>query len=126
MALFMRAVLANNQMAYEVAWESLESLLEHYPEDSAVIYQLGKYAALSGNRLEAGKAALEKYLTFEERPNEPSHASAYWRLGMILEQQELWNQAKSAYQRSMELDSRLEEPKRLLQELETRLQKGKS
>lgn len=118
MALFMRAVLANNQEAYDLAWQSLEKLLELYPDDSAVIYQVGKYAALSGKHLDRGKAALEKYLAFEERPYEPSHASAYWRMGMILEHQQKWSQARQAYRQSVALDPRLEEPARLLTQLE--------
>lgn len=118
MGQFMRAVLANNRGAYDVAWESLQSLLLHHPEDSAVIYQVGKYAALSGRRLNRGQRALESYLTFEERPNEPSHASAWWRLGMIFEHRNQIEQARTAYQMAIRLDPRLEEPAALLQNLD--------
>ncbi len=117
MGQFMRAVLANNHGAYPEAWDALQSLLRNFPDDSAVIYQVGKFAALSGQHLNQGQQALETYLTLEERPNEPSHASAWWRLGMIFEHRNQLDQARTAYQKAIQLDPRLEDPANRLNDL---------
>jgi tetratricopeptide (TPR) repeat protein len=55
------------------------------PDDPALIYQLGKLAALSGEHLEEGRQHLETYLTLADPPRQglPSHGGAYWRLGQI-------------------------------------------
>jgi tetratricopeptide (TPR) repeat protein len=58
-----------------------------HSENFAVLYQIGRCAALSGEQLERGRTALERCLALTPPGGEgmPTHASAHYRLANILE-----------------------------------------
>jgi hypothetical protein len=61
------------------------------------LYQLGKLAAVSGRFLEEGATALQYYVRKPAAATLPSHANAYWRLGMIEELRGNLPAARTAY-----------------------------
>jgi len=51
----------------------------------AALYQFGRVAALSGERIERGMEALRKCLTLPPAQGSPGHEAAQWRLGNLWE-----------------------------------------
>lgn len=72
------------QQRWAEAFAQYEAMIAAHPGDLGAAYQIGRAAALSGTRLDLGERMLRRYLTSVPRPDQPSHASAYWRLGEIL------------------------------------------
>ena len=50
-------------------------------------FQIGHMAALSGTNLQRGEEALQKYLAYTPKQDEPQHYRAYFWLGGIYEKQ---------------------------------------
>src|SRR5262249_42921739 len=67
------------------AFETYEKLLEKMPDEVGAWYAIGKTAAVSGENLDRGVECLKRYLTLTPRGDEPSLASAHYRLGAVYE-----------------------------------------
>jgi tetratricopeptide (TPR) repeat protein len=102
---------------YEQAFASVEQLLARDPGALGALYQIGRFAALSGQRLERGEMTLQDYLRREPGPQNPSHAAARWRLGMIYEHQGRPAEAQREYETALELDPKLEGARESLRRL---------
>jgi Flp pilus assembly protein TadD len=70
--------------AWDEAFAAYERALALRPDDLGALYQVGRTAALSGQRLDRGAAALRTYLARPYRAPLPTHAGGRWRLGQIL------------------------------------------
>lgn len=55
------SLLQQRRRGYDLAFETLESYLALHPGRASALYQVGRLAALSGERLERGEAALREY-----------------------------------------------------------------
>jgi tetratricopeptide (TPR) repeat protein len=53
------------------------------PRAAGAWYQIGRSAALSGQRLDAGAAALKTYLALPHAANQPEPHHAWYRLGQV-------------------------------------------
>jgi Tfp pilus assembly protein PilF len=107
-------VLANyytSQKHYAKAFELFESALKKNPDDMMATYQIGKTSALSGERLARGEECLKKYLAYQPKPNEPSHAGANMRLAQIFEKRGNKAEAKKLYEQALKSDASLKEAK---------------
>lgn len=107
-------VLANfyvKQKKYSEAFDLFDEALKKNPNDFVSIYQIGKTAAISGQKLERGEDCLKKYLTYQPKPNEPSHGGANMRLGQIKEKKGSKSEAKKYFETALKLDSSLKEAK---------------
>lgn len=92
---------------YAEAFAEFEAVLKEKPDDYAALFQFGRLAAISGERLDLGLAALQQCLAQtppETQPPQPSHAAAYWRIGNILEKKNDRVGARAAYEASLKLD----------------------
>lgn len=72
---------------YAAAFSALDRLRHDHPDATVVLYQLGRIAALSGRRLDRGRAALRAYLAHPPSGDVPPPWEAHWRLAQILEKQ---------------------------------------
>lgn len=70
---------------FDEAFASLDDVRRRHPESLLACYQFGRAAAMSGQRLEQGAAALRRYLDATPEENQPPLWAAHWRLGQILE-----------------------------------------
>ncbi|MFM8913248.1 MAG: tetratricopeptide repeat protein [Flammeovirgaceae bacterium] len=100
-----------NQKQYEKAFAIFEEALKKNPNDYTSTYQIGKTAALSGQRLERGEECLKKYLMHTPAQDEPSHAGANMRLAQIKEKRGLRDEAKKLFETALKLDGSLKEAK---------------
>lgn len=103
---------------FDEAFEAVDAILERDPGHTSALYQLGRNAALSGKRLSEGEAALRRYLRHRPLRTQPSHAWAYYRLGMIQKRQGEDATARYSLRRALSLDSGLHGAREALEDLE--------
>jgi len=100
------ALLLQNQERYTEALASIDERLAIAPNDTAVLYQLGRTAALSGQALKRGEEALRKVLALFGESEPLSRASVHYRLGMIREKESDPAGARAAYDSALALSPR--------------------
>jgi tetratricopeptide (TPR) repeat protein len=101
---------------YARASEIYEELLSRKPEHTGARYQVGRIAAVSGERLERGEEALRQYLDLAG-PEDPMRVGAHWRLGMINERQGRIDLARQQYEAALAVDPKHKESKEALKKL---------
>ena len=82
----------------------MDSLAIHHKSPHPPQYQIGRLSALSGQRLDAGERSLRSYLAGQLPPGAPTRATAFWRLGMILEKKGDTAKARQAYESGLALE----------------------
>jgi predicted Zn-dependent protease len=95
--------LLQSRERYADAFEAIDARLARFPEDTVVVYQLGRTAAISGKELTRGEAALRKFLALVGVKDPQSRASAHYRLGMIREKLGDVASAKAEYDSAIAL-----------------------
>lgn len=98
------AVLYVSDKKYSEAFDLFDEVLRDSPDDYASLFQLGRLAAISGERLDRGVAALQKCLTLPPIQGQPPHTAVQWRLGNILEKKGDKPGARAAYEAALKLD----------------------
>jgi tetratricopeptide (TPR) repeat protein len=96
------------------AFEAYEKLLEKKPERLSACYQIGRAAAVSGERLDRGVECLKLYLSDAFDSDEPSLALAHQRLGMLYEKKGSKDLARAEYIAAVSLDPSLQEARKAL------------
>jgi tetratricopeptide (TPR) repeat protein len=89
---------------YAKAFDVYEKLLDRNPAQMAACYQIGRLAAVSGQRLERGEECLKLYLRHDPKPDEPSLASAHFQLGLLYEKRGSRDLARREYTAAVEMD----------------------
>ena len=104
---------------WENAFTIYDRILLQAPGNPTALYQTGRTAAISGERLERGEEALRDYLDYPPAPDQPSHAAAHWRLGLIYEERGDPVRARQEYEAALRLDPEFEEAQEALRALES-------
>jgi tetratricopeptide (TPR) repeat protein len=88
------------------AFAEFTAALQAQPDDAVALYQFGRLAGLTGQELERGAAALERYLELPERmlPQAPGYVAGHWRLGQLRERQGDREGARAALEAALRLD----------------------
>jgi tetratricopeptide (TPR) repeat protein len=89
---------------YAEAFGEFEAVLKERPDDYAALFQSGRLAAISGERLDHGLATLRQCLAQTPPEGQPGHAPAHWRIGNILEKQNDKTGARAAYEAALKID----------------------
>ena len=89
---------------YAKAFDVYEKLLEKDSGQLMACYHIGRVAVLSGQRLERGEECLKLYLRSDPKPDEPSLASAHYRLGLLYEKRGNRDLARREYSSALELE----------------------
>lgn len=94
-----RITVALAERRFGAAFAECEAALREQPDDFGALYQLGRCAALSGERIAEGEAALRRCLelTPPRGIDEPTHACVHHRLGLLLEKKGARAAAKAAF-----------------------------
>jgi tetratricopeptide (TPR) repeat protein len=101
-ARFAYALLLQDAKRWDEAFAQLDTLARLRPTAPGVKYQFGRAAALSGQRVAEGEAALKAYLeTGPKADNDPGRDAAHWRLGMLHEKSGRKDEARAQYQASL-------------------------
>ena len=99
------------------ALAQVEALLARRPDHMPTRYAFGRLAAISGQKLDRGEQYLREYLGYTPGPNEPSHAGAHFRIGMIQEKRGQKADAIRSYESATRLDPKLTMAKEALAKL---------
>ena len=91
---------------YKSAAEEFEMAVKLDPAFMPGWFQIGHMAALSGANLQHGEEALQKYLAYTPKPDEPQHYRAYFWLGGIYEKQGKRAEARQSYAQSLRINPR--------------------
>ncbi|HEY9144974.1 MAG TPA: tetratricopeptide repeat protein [Arenimonas sp.] len=79
------------------------------PKAAGAWYQLGRTAVLSGQRLEEGVAAFNRFLALPEQPGQPEHKHAWYRMGQALALAGDKAAARKALEKALAIDPKLQE-----------------
>lgn len=103
-----KAGLFAREKKYDEAFGLYEEVLKQSPDDYSTLYQVGRLAAETGERLDRGLEVLGRCLSMTPPANAPGHAPANWRRGNILEKKGDKAAARTAYEASLALDPKFE------------------
>jgi len=106
-----------SQEKWGAAFDTLENLLKADPDNYDALYQIGRAAALSGQRPDRGEECLKRYLGHPPGPQSAPLANAHFRLGQVYEKKGSKPQARAEYQAALKLDPSLKEAKAALAKL---------
>lgn len=77
-------IFLTSQERYDEALALYRERLSAMPDDMPIIYQLGRTASISGQSLDEGRAAFERYISeYQPAPDDPGLDWAHYRLGLI-------------------------------------------
>ncbi len=82
----------------------LDAALAADPDSSVVQYQVGKFAAMTGENLDTGLAAIEKLIALSQYPEGFSLSGAHWRRGQILKAMGRKSEAMAALEASLKIE----------------------
>ena len=91
------------------AFEIYERLRGAHGDETDVLYQIGRTASNSGERLEEGERALRRYLEMPTVEGTPLPASAHYRLGLIHERQGRLADAQREFEKALSLEKERDE-----------------
>jgi tetratricopeptide (TPR) repeat protein len=100
------SVLGNLYLAekkYAEAFALVDELIAQNPANKALLYQVGRLAALSGQQLERGESALKEYFQYTPAPDEAPLYNAHWRLGTLYERKGDKAAARIEYETALQL-----------------------
>jgi len=98
------ATLYVAEKKYDQAFAEFDAVLKDDPSNYLGLYQLGRLAAMSGQRVDDGIGALKRCLTLTPSIGSPGHAAAQWRLGNLLEKKNDPAGARAAYEAALKID----------------------
>lgn len=111
--------LYQSQSRWDDAFRIIDDRLRAKPNDYGMLYQLGRAASLSGQRLDAGEAALQRYLT-RDNARKAFDGTVHYRLGAIRERRGDTAGARAEYELTVAVDPRNVAAKRALERLRSR------
>lgn len=86
------------------AWRLADEVERDLPHWAPAKYGIGRLAAETGEQMERGEAALLEYVAYQPKAGEPTHAMAYFRLGMIYQRRGDRDKARGAYQQVLAIE----------------------
>jgi tetratricopeptide (TPR) repeat protein len=104
-------VLYQEAKRWSDAYGAIKRWMGEEPKSNIAQYQLGRLAAVSGQYLPEGEAALRTYLTLPRDKNDPAPKNVHYRLGQVLAQAGRKDEARTAYQMALKLDPKFKDAK---------------
>ncbi len=91
------------------AYAGIKRWIAEEPKSNNAHYQLGRLAAVSGQYLAEGEAALRKYLAMPRGKDDPEPKHARYRLGQVLAHAGRKDEAKAELQAALKLDPKFKD-----------------
>ncbi len=111
------ASLYVSEKKFTEAFAVYEEVLRTTPDDYAALYQLGRLAAVTGENLDRGLAALQHCLALKPPPDQPGVAPVNWRIGNLLEKKGDRAGAKAAYENALHADPKFSQAAEAMKKL---------
>lgn len=112
-----RAQLYSTEKKFAEAFAELEAALQFHPDDYTLLFQIGRLAAISGERIDRGMETLRKALTLTPPAGSVPLEAAHWRLGMLWEKKGDPNAARTAYEAALKLNPNFQQAVESLKKL---------
>jgi len=98
------ATLYLGEKKFAAAFAEFDEVLRRSPDDFIALYQVGRCAAVSGEQIERGIAALQRCLLLPEPAGEgkPHAADVHYRLANLLEKKGDAAEARAEYAKSLQ------------------------
>jgi tetratricopeptide (TPR) repeat protein len=93
------------------AYGAIKRWMGEEPESNTAQYQLGKLAAVSGQYLAEGEAALRAYMKMPRKKDDPQPKNVQYRLGQVLAKAGRKEEARAAFQTALKLDPKFKDAK---------------
>lgn len=93
-----------SEKRYDEASAACEEHLRSDPDNYLALYTLGRIASETGRGLTRGEQALRRCLELTPRAEEPDHAGAHYRLGLIAEKDNRPDDARREYRACLDLE----------------------
>ena len=116
-ARFQLGYFYQRQEQYSKAFDLFEEMVADSSDYLGALYQVGRTGVLSGQNLDRAEQAFKEYLSYEPANNNPSLASAHWRLGQLYERKNRKDLAKLEYEAALTLEPDHEAAKKALKKL---------
>ncbi len=116
----MLAIAQQNAQQYDDSWATLDAAHTRFPDNVRISYAIGRGAALTGTRLDAGQAALEHVIATPEmlaKLDTVGQAGTHYRLGMILARKGDTDGARAQYAAATKISPKNQEAKQALEKL---------
>ena len=106
---------------YGDAFKTYDNWLDTHESGAAdapsVYYQFGRTASISGEKLDKGEDAFRRYFVYKPKPDEPNHAWAHYRLGLIYKHGGHMEAARGEFEIALELKPNHKQAKDALDDL---------
>lgn len=102
---------------YAEAVTLYKEFLADHPNDMSITYQLGRTASISGENLDDGEAAFQKYLQHDPDFDSPGLDWANYRLGLIYQQKNEPDRARASYEAALAINPNHSEARKALKKL---------
>jgi tetratricopeptide (TPR) repeat protein len=99
------------------AFRTLDAFLAANPGAGPAWYQLGRTTVLANTRHADGERAFRRFISMPRNADDPPLEAAHWRLGMLYEQMNRKAEAKTEYQRALQLNPAHKESRAALRKL---------
>lgn len=99
-----RATTLASEKRYDEALAACEKFLQTAPDNYLALYTIGRIASETGRNLDRGEAALIRCLQLTPKTEEPDHAGAHYRLGLIAELARRPDDARREYRAALALE----------------------
>jgi len=103
------ASLDTSEQKYTDAFAELAAARAQSSDNYAVLYQIGRLAAMSGDHVDDGLAALQKCLTLPPPADAPKYDAVHWRLGNLWEAKGDAAKARAEYQAALAVDPKFQQ-----------------
>ncbi|MFA6962591.1 MAG: tetratricopeptide repeat protein [Opitutaceae bacterium] len=99
-----KATTLCSEKRYDEALAACEDFLREQPDNYLGLYTLGRIASETGRDLAKGEQALRRCLQITPRTEEPDHAGAHYRLGLIYEKDHRPDEARTEFKAALALE----------------------
>jgi tetratricopeptide (TPR) repeat protein len=106
-----------NQKQFDKSFAVSEERLKIKPDESTTLYQIGRTASISGQKLDRGEEAFKALLANPAPGRGPAPASVHYRLGLIYEKKGARDLAREEYRATLLLQPSHQEAKKALSAL---------
>lgn len=113
------------QDRYHDAAEVFEQAFRRYPDDTGLLYQVGRSYIFAEDSLDRAERCFKQYLQVEPKINAPDWAAAHWRLGMVYELKGELKEALSELEEAVRLDPENKEFEKRLKIVKKKIEKMK-
>jgi tetratricopeptide (TPR) repeat protein len=114
-----------NQKRYHDAAQVFENGFKKYPDDTGLLYQVGRSYIFSEDSLDKAERCFKQYLQVEPGKNAPDWAAAHWRLGMVYELKGELEPALAELQEAVKLSPENQEYQNRLKTIQRKMEEKK-